>query len=385
MSSIQTLSRGGAAEAARYASGVLLLTSIHHAYGAYVYNTPWRYHAVLVAGITVPLIFGALAVMRSHRSGMLRMLAQGLFVVGTLGVAVLMIGTFEGLYNHVVKNLLYFGGASSALMMRLFPAPTYEMPNDVFFEITGVLQVVPAALVAWYLYRMTQRPRTAHTRKIHTDTVVPPRELVTIQGQTVSIPPPDRLVHLQFRRFAGCPVCNLHLQSFVRRMDEIVSMGIHEVVIFHSSIDDLLHYERDLPLAVIADPDKRLYGEFGVERSPRALLDPRAWMPIARAVLHSVLQTFREGRPVPPVMPHGGSLGMPADFLIASDGRVLALKYGRHADDQWSVDELLALVRAMRTRAEDAAAPQSRDPQALANCFDGPLAQLRQSSVEPRS
>jgi len=85
-----------------------------------------------------------------------------------------MIGTFEGLYNHVVKNLLYFGGAPSALMLRLFPAPTYEMPNDVFFEITGVLQVVPAALAAWYLYRMTQRPRKAQTRRIDTETASHP-------------------------------------------------------------------------------------------------------------------------------------------------------------------------------------------------------------------
>jgi hypothetical protein len=145
---------------------VLVITSIHHAYGAYVYNTPWRYHAVLVAGATAPLIFGALAVVRSRPSGLLRVLAQGLFILATLGVAVLMIGMFEGLYNHVVKNLLYFGGASSALMTRLFPAPTYELPNDAFFEITGILQVVPAALAAWYLYRMTQRRGTTDTAKI---------------------------------------------------------------------------------------------------------------------------------------------------------------------------------------------------------------------------
>jgi hypothetical protein len=154
MSSSQTLSRDSDSNAARYASAVLLITSIHHAYGAYIYDTPWRYHAVLVAGVTAPLIVGALAVVCSRPSGLLRTLAQGLFVLGTLGVAVLMIGTFEGLYNHVVKNLLYFGGASPALMMRLFPRPTYEMPNDVFFEITGVLQVVPAALAAWHQYRM---------------------------------------------------------------------------------------------------------------------------------------------------------------------------------------------------------------------------------------
>jgi hypothetical protein len=39
-------------------------------------------------------------------------------------------------------------------------------------------------------------------------------------------------------------------------------------------------------------------------------------------------------------------LGLPADFLIGSDGRVLATKYGSHADDQWSVDELLDVAGA---------------------------------------
>ena len=369
MSSSQTLSRDAASNVARFASAVLLITSIHHAYGAYIYDTPWRYHAVLVAGVTAPLMFGALALMRSRPSGLLRTLAQWLFLLGTLGVAVLMIGTFEGFYNHVVKNLLYFGGASPALMMRLFPPPTYEMPNDVFFEITGILQVVPAALAAWYLYRMTPQPRAAHTRKMDTETVIARRELASIQGKVVSIPQPDRLVHLQFRRFAGCPVCNLHLQSFVHRHDEIAAMGIREVVIFHSTIDALLDYESDLPFAVIPDPDKRLYTDFGVERSPRALFDPRAWLPIVRAVVHSVQQTIRDRRPVPPLMPHGGSLGLPADFVIASDGRVLALKYGRHADDQWSVDELLSLVRSMRKRGEAADLPQSRNQKAIANCF----------------
>jgi len=38
-------------------------------------------------------------------------------------------------------------------------------------------------------------------------------------------------------------------------------------------------------------------------------------------------------------------LGLPADFLIGTDGWVLALKYGTDAYDQWSVDELVAIVR----------------------------------------
>jgi hypothetical protein len=140
--------------AARHALAVLLLTSVHHAYGAYVYNTPWRYHALLVSVPTALVILGSLTLMRRRSSGLVGVLLRGLFVLTTLAIPVLAFGAYEGLYNHVVKNALYFGGASPGLLARLFPPPTYEMPNDVFFEITGVLQVVPAAMAAWHLYRM---------------------------------------------------------------------------------------------------------------------------------------------------------------------------------------------------------------------------------------
>jgi hypothetical protein len=38
----------------------------------------------------------------------------------------------------------------------------------------------------------------------------------------------------------------------------------------------------------------------------------------------------------PAATPHGGRLGLPADILIARDGRVAAAEYGEHAYDQWS-------------------------------------------------
>jgi hypothetical protein len=39
-----------------------------------------------------------------------------------------------------------------------------------------------------------------------------------------------------------------------------------------------------------------------------------------------------------------GDVGLPADILLDPVGAVLACKYGTHADDQWSVDELLDLA-----------------------------------------
>ncbi|MFF9122618.1 peroxiredoxin-like family protein [Streptomyces sp. NPDC014889] len=172
------------------------------------------------------------------------------------------------------------------------------------------------------------------------------RRLTAVSGERVAVPDPGRLIHLQFRRFAGCPVCNLHLRSVVRRHEEIEAAGVREVVVFHSPADELLPHTADLPFAVVADPDRRLYREFGVESSPRALLDPRAWWPILRAVVSGLREVVRGREHLPATSPHGGRLGLPADFLVAPDGRVLAAKYGEHAYDQWSVDELRELAAA---------------------------------------
>lgn len=162
------------------------------------------------------------------------------------------------------------------------------------------------------------------------------RTLETITGERITVPMPDAIVHLQFRRFAGCPICNLHVRSVARRHDEIATAGVVEVAVFHSAAEELRRYQADLPFAVIADPERTLYREFGVESSIRSVLHPKAWRAGARGM--------RWTTPGGALGLREGHLGMPADFLIGPDGTVLACKYGAHADDQWSVDEILTLA-----------------------------------------
>src|SRR5262249_53932675 len=132
-------------------------------------------------------------------------------------------------------------------------------------------------------------------------------------------------------------------RSFVRRRDDLAAAGIREVLVFHSPVEELAPHADGFPFPLIADPDRTLYRELGVESSPRALLDPRAFLPVARAVALGTLAILL-GRARPPALaPLGGRLGLPGDFLIAPDGRVIACKYGEHADDQWSVDEVVRL------------------------------------------
>jgi peroxiredoxin len=174
---------------------------------------------------------------------------------------------------------------------------------------------------------------------------IAPRQLLTISGESVSVPDAGQLVHLELRRFAGCPICNLHLRSVVMRKDELAAAGIKEVVVFHSTDEEMRKYQSELPFAVVADPDKTLYAEFGVEKSPRAVLNPRVWPSIFRAIGHTIGQVVRRKEKAPPIAHENGSLGLPGDFLIGSDGRVIASKYGTHAYDQWTVDEVLELAR----------------------------------------
>jgi peroxiredoxin len=183
-------------------------------------------------------------------------------------------------------------------------------------------------------------------RRLDPGSTVPPRQLVAISGESVSVPDPGALVHLELRRFAGCPICNLHLRSVVQRKDELAAAGIKEVVVFHSTDEEMRKYQAELPLAVVADPQKKLYAEFGVEAAPRAVLNPRVWPAILRAVGHTIGAVIRRKEKAPPIKHENGSLGLPGDFLIDSDGRVVASKYGTHAYDQWTVDEVLELAKS---------------------------------------
>lgn len=188
---------------------------------------------------------------------------------------------------------------------------------------------------------MARPPRAS---RIEVGTIVSPHELVSTTGEKVAVPDTEHLVHLAFRRFAGCPICHLATRALAQRHDEVLAAGIREVVLFHSTAEALLKQddvEGALPYPVIPDPDKELYREFGVESSPMAVLNPKILLPDMRGM--------RSKRKALHLNLAGGALGLPAEFLIAADGRVLAAHYGKHAYDQWSVDELLEFASARQT------------------------------------
>jgi hypothetical protein len=144
------------------AAAVSVATSVHHVYGAVIYHTPWRYHAVAVSAGTLVIMFAALRLSRVAAGTMAGRVAWWTFWGMNAAVFALLIGAFEGVYNHALKDLLFYGGTQLSVMRALFPPPMYELPNDWFFELTGVLQIVPSAVTAVALGSLLRhRPRRA--------------------------------------------------------------------------------------------------------------------------------------------------------------------------------------------------------------------------------
>ena len=87
-----------------------------------------------------------------------------------------------------------------------------------------------------------------------------------------------------------------------------------------------------------AAPEQMRVGRANAWMAVVAIVAALVWRAAGRALMRAPSLRGAAGR-------GEEHLGLPADFLIGLDGRVLAARYGKYVDDQWSVDELLDLAK----------------------------------------
>lgn len=143
---------------------VLAMTVVHHAWGAVIYAAPFRLHVVFVAVPVAVAIAVALQIGARQAGTRAGRLATWIGIAASLVFAVAMIGFFEGGYNHVAKNVVFFIGGEAAVHMLvldwLVDPSLVEIPNDFLFEATGIAQFplgIWAAIETWRLARHTAR------------------------------------------------------------------------------------------------------------------------------------------------------------------------------------------------------------------------------------
>jgi hypothetical protein len=144
---------------AYYSVGSIGLTLVNHLYGSIIYDDPFRLHVTIVAVPVAAILLASYMIYTTTRNAVLKKVQWIVFLTFTCVFSIAAIGMYEGGYNHVLKNLLYFGGVSTSILDRLYPA-IYELPNDLIFELTGVAQFVTAIGCIVELRRSALRSET---------------------------------------------------------------------------------------------------------------------------------------------------------------------------------------------------------------------------------
>lgn len=111
-----------------------------------------------------------------------------------------------------------------------------------------------------------------------------------------------------------------------------------EVVhVFHSPLESLKIYaapESTAPFPILADPERKVYNLFGLEKSWWTLMHPRSLGRLMGAASRGM-------RPRVTDMAKDGITSKPADFLIGVDGKVERFHLGRGFADSLQPAELL--------------------------------------------
>ncbi len=140
-------------------------------------------------------------------------------------------------------------------------------------------------------------------------------------------------VLLTFYRFASCPMCNVRLNTFVRRYEEF-NKDFAKVAIFHSSVNNLKHFtdRHNAPFAILADEHYSYFKKYDVKRSFLVFLlsqitrGLKIWMAMFRGFIPYRIK---------------GYMGiLPVDILINKDGIVEAVKYGKDIADHMNFEDV---------------------------------------------
>jgi hypothetical protein len=124
------------------------LTTVHHIYGALADGAPNRLRVPFIMAIPSLIALGALR--RYKRTGSGTALATSSVVAVAWAV---LFGLLHGGYAHAYKDILFLLDGPPELYYPLNPDEHYP-PDDIFFEITGVLEMATAFSIALFTYRL---------------------------------------------------------------------------------------------------------------------------------------------------------------------------------------------------------------------------------------
>jgi peroxiredoxin len=172
----------------------------------------------------------------------------------------------------------------------------------------------------------------------------PTATVTTVAGDALTLPLAGTWTLLSFLRYASCPACNLRVRELRNGADALHRAGIQWYAIFHSPDRRLKQHMPDAVWGnIIADPAGELGAQFATRRSWGGIGLSLVLPAFYRAFVRTLAYGYWGGAV------DGWFHTMPADFLVAPDGRIRLAHYGRHIVDHLDVAAVVAA--AVRTEA----------------------------------
>jgi peroxiredoxin len=170
---------------------------------------------------------------------------------------------------------------------------------------------------------------------LSTQQPAPPINTVSISGRPIDLSEfRGKKVLVKFHRFSGCPIARRQIHDLIEGQEALNAAGIETIVVLHSSEEKMRPNFDEVPgLHLIADPDKTLYDAYQAEFLWRRLLSVATWAETLVSFARGYLPQFNRFQ--------GGIIGVPCDFLLDTNGTIIATHYGRHFGDSWTAADAL--------------------------------------------
>ncbi len=182
----------------------------------------------------------------------------------------------------------------------------------------------------------------AKNKPLNFNRPAPDLALLDTAGETVQLSSlwAQRPLLLAFTRHFGCTQCKEMLAELIEGRERIEQAGLNIAVITQGTPETAALFASEFApgLLVLADPERKAYTAYGLERGTlfQTFLSPKVWSAIARA--------NKKGYKVEPPPPGQDAMLMSGTFIISTAGRVQLPYYYDNIADHPALDLLLSGV-----------------------------------------
>lgn len=142
---------------------------------------------------------------------------------------------------------------------------------------------------------------------------------------------------LTFVRYAGCAFCGLRIFYLTSRYAALQAQGLAIIAVTESTLEAVQTQKvlMDAPFPIIVDPQREFFHLYGIQTSVWGLI---------RGEIQHVRENIQARQQGLYGKITGNVFRMPADFLIAPNGRILIAHYGKDLGDYLPFVEIEAAL-----------------------------------------